>query len=133
MIGINFYDRNQWINHGETLHRSDALYRPFHQILQEVWNRYRVPMFVAETGTEDDRRPAWFAYISEEVREASRLGVPMLGLCLYPILNHPGWDDDRHCYNGLFDYPGPQGVRHAYEPLAAEIRRTGNSEFESLY
>lgn len=123
VIGVNFYDRNEWMNHGKTLRRSDPLYRPFHAILQEVWNRYNVPIFVAETGTEDAQRPEWFAYICEEVRLATKAGVPMQGVCLYPIVNHPGWDDDRHCYNGLLDYPGSNGEREVYKPLALEIRR----------
>ncbi len=123
LIAVNFYDRNEWINHGQTLKRTDSQYRPFHAILQEVWNRYHVPIFVAETGTEDAQRPEWFAYILEEVRRAATLGVPMEGVCLYPIVNHPGWDDDRHCYNGLFDYAGANGEREIYKPLAEEIRR----------
>ena len=80
-------------------------------------------MFVAETGTEDIDRPGWFAYIAGEVRRAMNTGVPMEGLCLYPILNHPGWDDDRHCHNGLWDYADENGERELYEPLAEEIRR----------
>jgi hypothetical protein len=123
VIGLNFYDRNEWINHGQTLQPSDPQYRPFHQILVEVWNRYHVPLFVSETGTEDLKRPEWFAYISEEVRHATRLGVPISGVCLYPILNHPGWDDGRHCYNGLFDYADEKGQREVYQPLADEIWR----------
>jgi hypothetical protein len=123
IIGVNFYDRNQRMNDGRTLQPSDPQYRPFHQILVEVWNRYRVPIFVSETGNEDSRRPEWFAYVSEEVRRAESMGVPVLGLCLYPILNHPGWDDGRHCQNGLFDYADVNGEREVYEPLAAEIRR----------
>jgi hypothetical protein len=56
-----------------------------------------------------------------EVRWAIRDGLPVHGLCLYPIVNHPGWDDDRHCYNGLWDYPDANGHREAYEPLAREL------------
>ncbi len=123
IIGVNYYDRNQWMNHGDTIRRSNPLYRPFHRILCEVWERYRVPMFVSETGTEDDDRPDWFAYIASEVRKAIEAGVPMHGICLYPILNHPGWDDDRHCYNGLFDYADDSGAREVYQPLEDEIRR----------
>ena len=58
-------------------------------------------MFISETGAEDDARASWFDYIADEVENAISLGVPIQGLCLYPILNHPGWDDDRHCHNGL--------------------------------
>jgi len=122
IIGVNYYDRNQWWNYGETIWRGAPEYRPFRHILQEVYERYHRPMFVAETGTEDAARPSWFAYISEEVRAAISAGVPVRGVCLYPILNHPGWDDDRHCYNGLWDYPDPNGSRKLFEPLAREIQ-----------
>jgi hypothetical protein len=121
VLGVNFYDRNEWVNHGRTLKPADDEYKPFSRILEEVWNRYRVPIFVSETGTEDDERPAWFRLIAAEVRTAIKKGVPVRGICLYPIVNHPGWDDNRHCYNGLFDYPNAEGHRSIYEPLASEI------------
>ncbi len=121
VVGVNFYDRNEWVNHGRTLKPGDAEYKPFSRILVEVWNRYRVPIFVSETGTEDEQRPAWLRMIGEEVRAAIKQGVPVHGICLYPIVNHPGWDDDRHCFNGLFDYPNAEGRRNIYEPLAAEL------------
>jgi len=68
-------------------------------------------------------RPVWLRYMAKEVRRALRSGVPVQGLCWYPIANHPGWDDDRHCYNGLLDYPDADGQRAIYEPLAAEFAR----------
>ena len=52
---------------------------------------------------------------------AMAAGVPVEGVCLYPIVNHPGWDDDRHCYNGMFDYADGRGNREVYEPLAEEV------------
>jgi hypothetical protein len=38
-------------------------------------------------------------------------------------VNHPGWEDDRHTYNGLFDYADDWGNREAFEPLANELAR----------
>jgi beta-glucosidase/6-phospho-beta-glucosidase/beta-galactosidase len=122
VIGVNYYERNQWRNHGKTIFRGEADYRPFHKILEEVYQRYRRPMFVSETGNEDDRRPGWFAYVAEEVQAAQKMGIDLHGICLYPILNHPGWEDDRHCRNGLWDYPDQQGSREIYQALAIEVR-----------
>lgn len=108
---------------------SDARYRHVRQMLQEVYERYRRPIFVAETGIEDDTRPAWLRYMCKEVFSALAAGVPVEGVCLYPIVNHPGWDDDRHCYNGLFDYADADGHREVYQPLANEVaRQTANYE-----
>jgi hypothetical protein len=122
VIGVNYYGRNQWFNFGEAIHRDQPEYRPFHQILEEVYERYQRPVFVSETGAEGLERPAWFAYIAEQVRAAEINGVPLEGICLYPILNHPGWVDDRHCLNALWDYASNSGDRPVYEPLAEEIR-----------
>jgi beta-glucosidase/6-phospho-beta-glucosidase/beta-galactosidase len=122
VIGVNYYDSNQWWNFGSTIFRGDSGYRPFHLILKEVYDRYRLPLFISETGTEDEERPEWFRYVAEEVRRAIQEGVPVHGICLYPILNHPGWEDNRHCFNGLWDYAAPDGSREIYEPLAMEIQ-----------
>ncbi|HZQ53113.1 MAG TPA: hypothetical protein VFB14_13005 [Bryobacteraceae bacterium] len=124
IIGVNFYERNQWVHNSKTaLPRTDLRYRPFHEMLLEVWERYRRPIFVAETGTEDCVRAAWFNYVCDEVYTALALGIPIHGICLYPILNHPGWEDDRHCHNGLFDYAGSHGEREIHWPLAEAILR----------
>ena len=125
-IGLNYYIHNQWTapgHAGSMLVPSDPRYRHVRDLLQENYSRYGKPIFVAETGIEDETRPAWLRYICNEVFAAMNTGVPMEGICLYPILNHPGWDDDRHCHNGLFDYPNENGEREVYEPLAIELAR----------
>jgi hypothetical protein len=62
--------------------------------------------------------------VGGEVREAVRRGVPVEGVCLYPVLSHPGWDDGRYCPNGLFEMePHHGGRRPVHAPLAAELRR----------
>jgi hypothetical protein len=131
IIGVNYYDRNQWWNFGETIYRDEPQYRPFREILLEVWERYRRPLFISETGAEDEDRPEWLAYIASEAQGARDAGVPLHGICLYPIMNHPGWDDDRHCQNGLWDYPGPSGEREIYQPLADQLKLLQNSESNS--
>lgn len=133
VIGVNFYDRNEWVHNADTfLPRSDPQFRPFHQIIREVWDRYKRPIFVAETGAEDDERTDWFNYICKEVTAAHYLGVPVHGICIYPILNHPGWADDRHCCNGLFDYADEYGRRETYESLAQALTEQQPKLLESF-
>ncbi len=81
-------------------------------------------MFIAETGAEDNARGPWLKYATDETCAALAAGVPVDGMCLYPILNHPGWNDGRHCHNGLWDYADKNGDRKIYEPLAAQLRRS---------
>lgn len=123
IIGGNYYVHNQWILGGSFIDQANPRYRPFRDIVTEVYERYQRPVFIAETGIEDDLRPAWFRYVCDEVRAAIERGVEVEGICLYPIVNHPGWDDDRHCHNGLWDYPNEAGEREIYQPLAAELKK----------
>jgi hypothetical protein len=123
IMGVNYYIHNQFVWEGQMIVPSDPRYRHISEMLREVYDRYRRPLFIAETGIEDETRPAWLRYVCKEVFTAMSEGVPIEGVCLYPILNHPGWDDDRHCYNGLFDYADEHGRREVYKPLADELAR----------
>ena len=123
IIGINYYVHNQWILEGSFIDQNNPRYRPFREIVKEVYDRYQRPLFLAETGIEDEERPAWLCYVCDEVRAAMLAGAQVEGICLYPVVNHPGWDDDRHCHNGLWDYPNDAGEREIYQPLAAELQR----------
>ncbi|WP_174720034.1 MULTISPECIES: beta-glucosidase [unclassified Meiothermus] len=127
VLGLNFYPANQWIHveKGEALRPlrpGDALYRPFREILGEVYRRYRRPLFVAETGAEGEARAPWLAYVAGEVQAAIQAGIPVEGICLYPVTDYPAWDDKRCCRAGLLGYPSPQG-RPVYRPLAEELAR----------
>lgn len=122
VIGLNYYFHNQWFYpNRRKIMRGHPLYRPFTEILDEFYRRYQRPILIAETGIEDDERPDWFRFIWEETRAAQNKGIPIEGVCLYPIINHPGWDDDRYCHNGLWEYADDAGNREVYQPLAEEI------------
>jgi len=123
IIGGNYYVHNQWIHKEGFISQHHPRYKPFREMIKELYERYRRPFFVAETGIEDEKRPEWFRYIAMETRAALKEGVQVEGICLYPIVNHPGWVDDRHCHNGLWDYPDEKGNREMYQPLADELQR----------
>ena len=129
MIGINYYPHNQWFfPDREMVPMEDPLYRPLSDILAEIYERYDTPLLISETGTEDERRTPWFRYVVEESLRAIRAGVDVRGICLYPVVNHPGWVDERHCHNGLWDYADERGDRSIFEPLEREVRSSlGNT------
>jgi hypothetical protein len=126
-IGVNFYWNNQWWLHeghdAAPLSVFDERWVPLSALLAGVHARYRRPIFVAETSCEGDRRAPWLHHVAGQVAEAIRQGVPVEGICLYPVMSHTGWDDDRYCPNGLLEMEHRAGRRLVHAPLAAELRR----------
>jgi len=123
VMGVNYYWNNQWTYPVGTLSPFDPRYKPLPELLAAAHARYGRPIFIAETSIEDDQRADWLAYVGEEVRRAIAAGVPIQGICLYPIIGHIGWDDRRYCANGLFEMVPKHGRRPVHAPLAAELRR----------
>ena len=130
VVGANYYPNNQWMVHKHAgtktppqIYRGHPLYVPLRELLLELATRYGRPIFLAETGTEGDARAEWLRYVGDEVATARARGAAVEGVCLYPIVNHPGWTNHRHCHNGLWDYPSPRGEREIHAPLAEELRR----------
>ncbi|HZS83577.1 MAG TPA: beta-glucosidase [Stellaceae bacterium] len=122
LVGVNFYSDNQWVLGGPTVEFGNPRYRPLSDLLIEVWRRYERPIFLAETGAEGSARPAWLFYVCSEVRAAMAAGVPIEGICLYPVLDYPGWENERHCDVGLL-CRGQNDARRVCAPLAEELRR----------
>ncbi len=123
VIGVNFYDRNEWVDGGPILRPGDPGFRPLHLLLSDVYRRYRRPIIVAETGAEGTDRVPWFQRVCEEVATARSEGVPVEGVCLYPVVDHPGWDDDRHVPVGMWGFADELGNRQPYAPLIDELIR----------
>jgi len=126
IVGGNYYVHNQWVLGAGFIDQNNQRYKPFREMIKELYARYQRPFFIAETGIEDELRPKWFRYVCDEARAALQSGVELQGICLYPIVNHPGWLDDRHCHNGLWDYPDERGEREIYQPLADELQNQQN-------
>lgn len=123
LVGVNYYPNNQWVLEGPCVEFGNARYRPLFELLLETWKRYRLPLTISETGAEGSARAAWLFYVSSQVRLAMDAGVPIHGVCLYPILDYPGWKNDRPCQVGLFGAADPKGLRMLDAPLADELRR----------
>ena len=113
VVGVNFYCNNQWVHDSETLGLGHRWFRPLSDMLAEVHDRYQRPLVISETGAEAPNGPGWLRYVGGEVRTALRRGVPVEGLCIYPIMDYPGWNDDRHCPAGLIRLDQDYRVRSA--------------------
>jgi beta-glucosidase/6-phospho-beta-glucosidase/beta-galactosidase len=125
IVGLNFYPDNQWVLGGGTIPLGHHGYRPFRAMLAETYARYGRPLLVSETGAEGTARASWLHYVCSEVRAVLREGVPVGGICLYPVVDYPGWDNDRCCEVGLLSIPDRNGRRRLHAELAEEIARQG--------
>ncbi|MCC4614759.1 beta-glucosidase [Xanthomonas campestris pv. asclepiadis] len=123
IVGLNYYADNQWYLGGAPIPRTSPDHRPFSAIMDEFWQRYQRPLIISETGAEGDKRAGWLAHVSSEVALAMQQGVPMEGICLYPVLDYPGWDNYRHCHTGVFGYADEHGQRPLDAGLAEQLRR----------
>lgn len=125
VIGVNYYWNNQWLHGGlrEALVPGDPGHTPLRDLLVNVHERFGRPIFLAETSIEGEQRAPWLSYVCEEVQAAMREGVPVEGICLYPVLSHLGWDDDRYCPNGMLELAVEGKERSFHEPLAREVEK----------
>jgi beta-glucosidase/6-phospho-beta-glucosidase/beta-galactosidase len=109
IVGLNFYHDNQWEYPGGRklswhVAPRDARWRPLHLLLQEVFERYQRPLYITETSHVGDGRATWLHELSDEIHVAIDGGVPILGVCLYPIIDRYAWDDPTHWHkSGLWD------------------------------
>lgn len=110
VMGVNFYHDNQWEHPGGRkiawhIHPRDARWVPFHRLLHEAYSRYRRPIFVGETSHVGVGRAEWIREMTDELCLAIDAGVPVEGICLYPIIDRFEWENPDHWHNsGLWDF-----------------------------
>jgi beta-glucosidase/6-phospho-beta-glucosidase/beta-galactosidase len=129
IVGVNYYHPNQWehpSNERLHWHLADPRRRDPADMLQEVAGRYRRPLFIAETGHLGHGRAEWIDHVAGAVQRCQARGVPIEGICLYPVVDRHDWQDPGHWHRcGLWDIPDPSrlGLRVLDLPLAQRLRR----------
>lgn len=131
LLGFNYYYNNQWEvgtsgRIGWNDFTMDTRWRPLSILLEEAHRRYDRPVVLSETSHPGDHRPQWFDMIGQECQRAIAAGVPLWGVCLYPIIDRPSWDhlDDWHAA-GLWDADlMDRSKRRLHQPSAAALIAT---------
>jgi hypothetical protein len=121
VVGVNYYPDNQWYLGGSTIPLGHHAYRPFRDLLKDVFAHYGRPIILSETGAEGTARAAWLHYVAGEVLAARREGVPVEAICLYPVLDCAGWENGRVCPVGLLGEAAADGNRPVDEALLEEL------------
>lgn len=127
IVGINYYWTNQWeFDCSATpLCDTDPRRWPLRSLLRSVWERYGAEMLITETSHVGEMRPAWLEELTSEVTGVLDLGVPLRGVCLYPILGMPEWHaQEIWTRMGLWDLVkrGEILERELYAPMYEALR-----------
>ena len=134
LIGVNYYHANQWETNSEqrlSWHLGDGRRKPLHALLIALHQRYQRPLLLAETGHVGSGRGAWITQITAQVAQAQLAGVELIGICLYPIIDRPQWEDTQFwTRSGLWDLdrngPDPY-ARQLQQPYAHALRQAQRS------
>lgn len=127
--GINYYHNNQWEQaSGARLHwhLKEPRRRPFGALATALWRRYGRPLCITETGHVGEGRGAWLDDFAAEVAACKARGIPIAGLCLYPLIDRPDWEQaGKWHHSGLWDVPGADAgdfTRQLCLPYADRLR-----------
>nr|WP_229502925.1 NAD(P)-binding protein [Pseudoduganella guangdongensis] len=131
LVGGNYYHSNQWesgTNMRLWWHLDDPRRRPLHDILLELHRRYGRPVLLAETSHVGSGRGVWIREMAEQVAMAHEQGAEVCGICLYPAIDRPDWDNADHWHHsGLWDLDrdGPDPLaRVLVAPYANALRQS---------
>lgn len=105
-LGVNYYYNNQWKDTAEMLPWPDVQKErtPLSALLNEVFSRYQLPLIITETGHFGKLRSHWIREICSQIRVSIAMGVAIEGVCIYPIIDRPDWDDvSRWHAAGIWD------------------------------
>jgi beta-glucosidase/6-phospho-beta-glucosidase/beta-galactosidase len=105
LAGFNYYYNNQWEHCGPTLGWCKVKRRTcFSDLLHDAFLRYGKPVVLSETGHFGEDRAKWMEQITEDCIKALQKGVDLKGLCLYPVLDRPDWDEGHNIDCGIWSY-----------------------------
>lgn len=127
IIGVNFYYNNQWTFPGHQFipwnesppHPS---WKSLHSLIEEVYTGYEKPIVISETSHPGRDRPKWLSMIQNECFSILQSGLPLLGCCIYPIIDRPDWDvTDIWHHSGLWDITDSKSLEREIHAESLEI------------
>ena len=123
LAGFNFYYNNQWEHGGPTIDWCKANRRAcFSELLKDAHHRYGKPVVLSETGHFKEDRGKWMHQITEDCITAMQKGVDLRGICIYPVIDRPDWDEGHNIECGIWAYNEVTGERSADEGYLATVK-----------
>jgi beta-glucosidase/6-phospho-beta-glucosidase/beta-galactosidase len=142
ILGFNYYWNSQWEHAKGSLEWPDTEMKrsSLASMLQMAYHRYNRPLFLSETGHFGEGREQWIDEVTQECADALRLGVDLLGMCIYPVTDRPDWDDLTNYHDcGIWDLdehknriphlPSFKAIARCNEQIGAILRHSEDSRF----
>jgi beta-glucosidase/6-phospho-beta-glucosidase/beta-galactosidase len=124
LAGFNYYYNNQWEHCGPTLGWCTVKRRTcFSELLYDAYLRYKKPVMLSETGHFGEDRAKWMEQITEDCIKAMERGVDLKGICIYPVLDRPDWDEGNYIPCGIWGYHPQTGARFADEDYLTRVQK----------
>ncbi|WP_314438464.1 family 1 glycosylhydrolase [Massilia timonae] len=114
VIGINYYWNCQWVlgQNGTWLEPDDPRRVPLGELVRQMWARYGGDIVISETSHWGEHRAGWVDHVADEVEKLLQAGIPLRGVCLYPIISMLDWHAPRRWMPmGLWDVDDENGMR----------------------
>ena len=124
IVGVNYYPPNQWecgSNARLDWHLKDPRRRSLADLLDQAWRRYGRPIALSETSHLGSAKAPWLAHIVAETGAALRAGVPVEGICLYPAVDRPDWEDASHWHDSGLWHIAPNDPSRTRRPDRAYL------------
>jgi hypothetical protein len=127
IVGLNYYWTNQWElgSEGVPLADDDPRRVPLADLVRAAWKRYGCEIIITETSALGEARAPWIHELSLMAEQLLGEGVPLGGICLYPILGMPEWHArEQWARMGLWDLEQEQDVlrRKACGPMMSALQ-----------
>ncbi|TKK70398.1 amine oxidase [Ilyomonas limi] len=132
ILGFNYYHNNQWVaDTGQFLpwgnENNDPRWQPLSDLMYKAYKRYNRPFVLTETSHPGVHRPEWLTFVAASCAKLLREGLPLWGICWYPIIDRPDWDHMQPWHrSGVWDIlPDDMGSlrRVLHQPTAIALRR----------
>jgi beta-glucosidase/6-phospho-beta-glucosidase/beta-galactosidase len=114
VVGINYYWNSQWEFRGvgEWLEDDDPRRVPLRDLIRSVYERYGGELIISETSHWGVHRARWMRELAGEVESLFDAGVPLGGVCIYPIIGMFDWHRPRRWMPmGLWDCDSERRMR----------------------
>lgn len=129
LVGANYYPSNQWDYASRQMldWPGHPRRRRLSTMLADLYHRYRRPVVVSETSHTGDRRAPWLMEVASEVGEALDRGIDIKGICLYPALDRPDWEQPTRWHDSGLWHVHPHQFHRSIHPEYADALRWSRS------